>query len=74
MGSPDKADFRIVRYNGEYRVECLDKPVGHWYIVISRLGSGLSGFIKAVRYCMQNFKIKDNERPIHKAMDNRERH
>ena len=37
MSNPKEANFRIVRYNGEYRVEVLDKPIGWWYIVASKM-------------------------------------
>lgn len=46
------ANYRIERYNGRYRVEVLDKPVGHWYVV----ASGLKDFNTAVSYCEKNFE------------------
>lgn len=57
MSNPAEADFRIMRYNGQYMVECLDKPVGHWYVVASKLGSGIEGLRNATNYCIEHFKI-----------------
>lgn len=50
MSNPKEADFRIVRYNGQYRVEVLDKPIGHWYIVASKMT-----WEQATRYCEKHF-------------------
>lgn len=46
-----QASFRIIRdLNGEYRVEVLDKTIGHWYIVASKMGNGRKGFDTAVKW------------------------
>lgn len=37
MSNPKEANYRIVRYNGEYMIEVLDKAVGHWYVVASHI-------------------------------------
>lgn len=37
MGNIKEANYRITRYNGEYRIEVEDKPIGHWYIVKSKI-------------------------------------
>ena len=42
-----KTNYRIVRYDGKYRVEVLDKPIGHWYIVASNIVS----LKEAVKFC-----------------------
>jgi len=47
-----EANYRIVRYDGKYRVEVLDKPVGHWYIVASNIMS----LDMAVEYCEEHFE------------------
>lgn len=37
MSNIKEANYRIVRYNGEYMIEVLDKPIGHWYVVAAHV-------------------------------------
>lgn len=49
-----QASFRIIRDHwGEYRVECLDRTINHWYIVSSKMGKGVEGFNRAIQFCRQ---------------------
>lgn len=49
-----RPSFRIVcDTNGDFRVEVLDKTIGHWYIVASKMGRGQKGFTNAVEHCKQ---------------------
>lgn len=50
MSNPKEANFRIVRYEGQYRVEVLDKPIGWWYIVASKMT-----WEQAVKWCYERF-------------------
>lgn len=56
MANPKEASFRIVRHEGQYRVEVLDKTINFWYIVASKMGQGEKGFEKAIEYCKKFIK------------------
>ena len=55
MGNPKNADYRIERYNGKFRIEVLDKPVGHWYVVRSSINT----LQDAANYCETEFEPYD---------------
>lgn len=49
--------FRIVcDLNGDFRVEVLDKPINHWYIVAAKMGKGQDGFESAIEWCKKYLK------------------
>lgn len=59
MSNPKEANFRLERFNGAYRVEVMDKPVGHWYIVASKMT-----WKRATRYCEEHFGIEPTKKEL----------